>query len=79
MRIPFLMDDQAICTSLHKARNVAFRIHNHEVHVQHYVNQRPERTHNAGAKGNVRDEASVHHVDLDGIDPGINGLAGLVA
>jgi len=53
-----------------KASMYRFRLYDHEMHVERQRRGAPRRADHDGAERDVRDEATVHHVDVDPIGAG---------
>ena len=75
----FLVHDQAVCSGVCKRSQAPLRLDDHQMHVQRQAHQRTQRPHHARPEGDVGHKAPVHHVHLDGVNPGSFGLAGLLA
>mmetsp|Transcript_27071 Transcript_27071/g.77675 ORF Transcript_27071/g.77675 Transcript_27071/m.77675 type:complete len:244 (-) Transcript_27071:130-861(-) len=67
-------------TGLGKVLHALLGLDNHEVAVQKGVRQLlPQRVHDQGADGDVRDKAPVHDVDVDPVRPGLEHVVDLLA
>jgi hypothetical protein len=58
---------------LHKARGVL----HHEVYIERQARHFGHRLHDGGADGQVRNEATVHHIDVNPVRAGLLGGAHL--
>ena len=69
------VDRDDIRASLGKVRNALLRLDNHQMAIQRLVGDGAERVHNQRSNRDVRDKATVHHVDVHPVAPGlVDGL-----
>ena len=58
-------------------REPAARLGDHQVRVEREVGRTPERRDRSRPEGEVRDEAGIHHVEVDPVGPGVGGTEDL--
>ncbi len=81
VRARFHMDCQHISSCLSEGLKVAFRLLDHQVHIQHgsgFISQRTQCLHDQRTNGDVGHEMPIHHVDVEPVGPGAEGFAALV-
>ena len=59
------MKGDAVCTAIHKILNIALRLFDHQMHVKKAVRGLANGGNQRHAKGDGRDEQSVHHINVD--------------
>ena len=74
MRRRLGVNRQIVRAGLREAVEVALGLDDHEMHIERELRQLPDRLDYLGAKGEVRDEPAIHHVDVNPV-----GAAGLEA
>ncbi len=65
------LHDDVIGAALGKSLDVMFRLDDHQMHVERLGGGSADRLDDRGAERDIGDEASVHHIDMDPIRPGL--------
>jgi hypothetical protein len=68
------VDDAAISARVGELGEEHLGVVDHEVAVEEEVGVRPQRTHDRRADGEVRNEVSVHHIDVQQIGHGRHSI-----
>ena len=70
VRTGFGMDSDHICARIGERLNIFLGLDDHQVYVNHAFGGGSDGFHHERPDGDVRDEAAVHHIDVDPVSPG---------
>jgi hypothetical protein len=75
----FVVNGQHIRTGIGEGWQVFFGFNDHQMNIQGQVGDLADGFDDAGAKGDVRDELTVHDIHMDPIGTGLRRLTNLIA